>query len=112
MGNPEAHFSMAILLHSQANDAGNEDAIPLCVLHLAKAASRGHIRALGYISHGVFDPESWFNQYIRVVTGRKLDAQLLEAEKVDLRTGNNNASPQNDEGIEREIGGNDSETVS
>ena len=58
----DAHFALAMMLREGKGGPVN---IPLCVAHLAHAASWGHVRALNFLAHGLYDSESWLHQYGR-----------------------------------------------
>lgn len=50
--------------------------VPQAVAHLAQAASLGHIRAMNFLAHGLYDPESWLGQF-----GREQRLKLLQEEE-------------------------------
>ena len=51
--------------------------IPRSVAHLAVAASWGHVRSLNFLSHALYDADSWLMQYGREqVTVRRQKAML------------------------------------
>jgi TPR repeat protein len=72
MDYPGGHFALAIMLKE---GIGGPVSIPLCVLHLAQAASKSHVRALNFLAHGLFDPESWLGQYGREEAAKKILAE-------------------------------------
>lgn len=70
LGNSDAHFSLAAILIS---DTSNNRNIPLALVYLCHAVSARHLRAMGYLAHGLFDPESWLHQYIRVQDFKRMN---------------------------------------
>lgn len=61
----DGHFSLAVMLQPGGTDPRGKIDIPLSVVHLAEAASLGHVRAANFLAHGLFDSESWLRQYGR-----------------------------------------------
>jgi hypothetical protein len=49
--------------------------VGLAVTHLALAASMNHVRSLSYLSHALYDPESWLGQYEREEKLRKYNEE-------------------------------------
>lgn len=62
MGSAEGHFALSIMMK---HGEGGPPNIPLAVLHLAQACSLGNIRAINYLAHALWDPESWLAVYAR-----------------------------------------------
>lgn len=58
----DAHFSLAMLYRE---GLGCPKDIPRSVAHLAVAASWGHVRALNFLAHALYDSDSWLAQYGR-----------------------------------------------
>jgi hypothetical protein len=62
MGSAEGHFALSFMMK---HGEGGPPSIPLAVLHLAQASSLGNIRAINYLAHALWDPESWLATYAR-----------------------------------------------
>jgi hypothetical protein len=60
--NDDAHFSLAMLYRE---GLGCPKDVPRSVAHLAVAASWGHLRALNFLAHALYDADSWLAQYGR-----------------------------------------------
>lgn len=58
----DAHFSLAMMYRE--GQGGPRD-VPRSVAHLAVAASWGHMRALNFLAHALYDEDSWLAQYGR-----------------------------------------------
>ena len=63
LGCPDAHFAMALLYISE-DDYGDPD-IETAVVHLVQASNAHHVRAMNFLAHGLYDPDSWLNLYGR-----------------------------------------------
>jgi TPR repeat protein len=64
LGSDDALFALALLAKDSLVSAHVLN-IQVAVSYLAAAASRGHVRALNYLAHALFDAESWLAQYGR-----------------------------------------------
>lgn len=58
----EAHFSLAMIYRE---GLGCPKDLPRSVAHLAVAASWGHLRALNFLAHALYDGDSWLAQHGR-----------------------------------------------
>lgn len=75
--------------------------IPRSVAHLAVAASWGHVRSLNFLSHALYDADSWLLQYGREqVAARRSKAMLnvLMRDDDHLKSNGVNASGVNGAG--------------
>ena len=62
MDSAEGYFSLGIMV--KEGEGGPVD-IPLAVQYMARAASLGNIRAMNYLAHALWDPESWLGEHER-----------------------------------------------
>lgn len=76
MGSDDALFSLATI--AREGLAGAVD-IPLSVFYLSKASSNGHMRSLSFLSHGLYDANSWYSQFGREQLASLRNQVLLSA---------------------------------
>lgn len=61
LDSPSGHFSYAALMINDRDDADVE----LGILHLSRAIAHGHIRAMNFLAHSLYDPTSWLHHHRR-----------------------------------------------
>jgi hypothetical protein len=61
LDSPAGHFSYGA---SMANNHEEPD-VELAILHLSRAIAHGHIRAMNFLAHGLYDAYSWFHHHRR-----------------------------------------------
>ena len=63
LGSPDAHYAMAVLYVSE-EEYGDPD-IETAMVHLVQASNALHVRAMNFLAHGLYDPDSWLNVHAR-----------------------------------------------
>ena len=63
-GSVDAHFSLFFIFQT-GEGLDNTPNIPLAMHHLVESVNSGHVRAMNFLAHGLYDPESWLSGYGR-----------------------------------------------